>query len=150
MTVCVRYAEELETKERFLGFVDCSEVANADAIHGHVKQFLEGCGLYSLPIVAQCYDGAAVMSGHVSGVQAQLLGDHPSPIYIHCMAHKLNLVLVDTCEVNRTANGYFLTLESLYTFFTQPGTHHAYKKAQEDIGATKEITALSNTRWACR
>lgn len=150
MTVCLRYAEGLEIKERFIGFVDCSEGADAVALFGQIKQCLEQCGLYSLPIVAQSYDGAAVMSGHVNGVQTKLRQDHPSAIYIHCMAHKLNLILVDACKANRTAMGFFLTLESLYTFFAQPGTHHAYKQAQNELGVKAELTALSDTRWACR
>ncbi|KAF3837849.1 hypothetical protein F7725_009617 [Dissostichus mawsoni] len=58
--------------------------------------FLEQCGLYRLLIVAQGYDGAAIiMSGHVNGVQQKTTPGSPVS-YLHpCMAHKLNLVLVD-------------------------------------------------------
>lgn len=49
---------------------------HAEALYGLIKQFLEQCGLFSLPIVAQSYDGAAVMSGHVNGVQQKLRQDH--------------------------------------------------------------------------
>lgn len=62
MAVCVRYTENLEIKERFLGFVDCSERAEATRIYGQLKHFLDVCGIYTLPIAA------AVMSGHVKGV----------------------------------------------------------------------------------
>uniref|UniRef100_H2ZZ42 DUF4371 domain-containing protein n=1 Tax=Latimeria chalumnae TaxID=7897 RepID=H2ZZ42_LATCH len=32
----------------------------------------------NIPIVAQCYDGAAVMTGHVNGVQQKMLQDYPT------------------------------------------------------------------------
>ncbi|XP_057187757.1 zinc finger MYM-type protein 1-like [Triplophysa rosa] len=150
MAVCVRYTEKLEIKEPFLGFVDCSERVDAIGIYGYIKHFLGACGIYSLPTVGQSYDGAAVMSGHVNEVQQKLRQDHPCAVYIHCMAHKLNLVLVDACKVNRTANTFFHIIESLYAFFSQPGTHHAYQKHQKELGVKAELTALSNTRWACR
>lgn len=103
-----------------------SERADATGIYGHVKNFLDVCGIYTLPIVAQSYDGAAVMTGHVNGVQQKMHQDHPSVVYMHCMPHKLNLVLVDASKVNRTATMFFDTLKSLYTFFSQPGKHHAW------------------------
>lgn len=85
--MCVRYTEKLELKERFLGFVDCSERADATGIYGQAKH--------------------CVMSCHINGVQQKLRQDHPFAMYMHCMAHKLNLVLVDTCKVNRTATMFF-------------------------------------------
>lgn len=37
------------------------------------------------------------MSGHLNGVQAKIKEYHPTAIYVHCMAHHLNLVVVDGC-----------------------------------------------------
>ena len=51
-------------------------------------------------IVAQGYDGAAVMSGSENGVQSKIRKDHPSAVYIQYMAHNLNSVLVEACKVN--------------------------------------------------
>ncbi|OCT92858.1 hypothetical protein XELAEV_18015924mg [Xenopus laevis] len=142
--------EARKIKERFLGFVDCSKRGNAEGIYQEIKNFIQNLGISSLPIVAQSYDGAAVMAGHVNGVQKKMLDDHPTAIYVHCMAHKLNLVLVEACKVNSTAAGFFFTLEDLYKFFSQPGTHHFYLEAQKMLGMKLELTSLSDTRWACR
>lgn len=150
MTICVRYTHNMEIHERFLGFVDCSEKADAEAIHCHIKTFLDEHGLSKLPVVAQCYDGAAVMAGKVNGVQQRIRQDHPSAIYIHCMAHKLNLVLIEACKVNQTATGFFAIMEALYKFFGQPGTHHAFLQMQKQLGIKADLSALSDTRWACR
>jgi len=53
--------------------------------------------LQRVNIVAQSYDGASVMSGHLNGVQTKIKEHHPTAVYIHCMAHRLNLVVVDVC-----------------------------------------------------
>ena len=69
LSVCLRYTEQLEIKERFLCFIDCSASRNAAGIVDTINTGLEICGLKNIPIVAQSYDGASVMSGQVSGVQ---------------------------------------------------------------------------------
>lgn len=130
--------------------MDCSEGTDAESLHDHIKKFLDEHGISKLPVVGQCYDGAAVMAGKVNGVQQRMRQDHPNAIYIHCMAHKLNLLLVEACKVNRVASGFFCVMESLYTFFGQPGTHHAFLQMQKQLGVKAELSALSDTRWACR
>jgi hypothetical protein len=44
--------------------------------------------------VAQCYDGASVMSGSFTGVQKRITDIVPHAIYIHCYAHRFNLCLL--------------------------------------------------------
>ena len=114
ITICVRFvnALDLNVEERFVGFVNCSKKADAVATYTHIKFFLQKCGIYELPIVAQAYDGAAVMSGSKNGVQSKIRNDYPSAVYLHCMAHKLNLILVEACKVNRMVNSFFLTLKT--------------------------------------
>ena len=136
MTICVGFvnALDLNVEERFVGFVNCSKKADAVAIYTHIKFFLQKCGIYKLPTVAQGCDGAAIISGSENGVQSKIRKDHPSVFYIHCMAHKLNLVLVEVCKVNRTVNSFFLTLETIYCFFAQPMKNEAFKEAQRSLG----------------
>jgi hypothetical protein len=105
LSICVRYAENLDVKERFLSFVDCSSHADADGLSELLRTEVKTLGLQNAAMVAQSYDGAAVMAGHVSGVQQKMKLDHPCAVYIHCLAHKLNLVLVKSCSINRTAAG---------------------------------------------
>lgn len=59
--------------------------------------------MWTVQVVAHSCDGAALMSGHVNGIQQKLRQDHISAVYIHCMAHTLHLVLVDVCKINHTA-----------------------------------------------
>ena len=46
------------------------------------------------------------MSGEYSGVQARVKAIEKKAVYIHCYAHCLNLVLVDTVKRNRTARNF--------------------------------------------
>lgn len=55
----------------------------ADLIHKEVEQ----CGLIWSNCVAQCYDGASVMSGCFSEVQARLREKLPQAVNIQRHAH---------------------------------------------------------------
>ena len=78
--------------ERFLTFLDMSSDRSAPAISSVVKQILRRYGdTLKDKLIMQTYDGASVMSGHISGVQ-RLCEDYP--YLFHCAAHQLNLVYV--------------------------------------------------------
>lgn len=85
---------------------------------------LESNGLQELRCVAQAYDGAAVMSGPVGGVQALFRQKHPEAVYVHYYAHELNLVLCHTCRAVPEASDFFDFLESLYCFFSVSLVNH--------------------------
>jgi len=153
LAVCVRYAVDLEVRERFVAFVDCSECRDAEGITGKLLGTLKTAGLNDIPVIAQAYDGAAVMSGKDSGVQKQVRDVHPMAVYIHCMAHRLNLVIVASCTVNRQVQKFFSNIQSMYTFFSRPGNNKSFQKVREILGMsakTPVLTDLSDTRWACR
>ncbi|KAL4149980.1 hypothetical protein QTP88_003831 [Uroleucon formosanum] len=97
LSVCVRYTVGLEIYERFLQFVNVSCDQDANQIISAIYSSFKNCNLNmdALNIVAQSYDGACVMSGHIGGVQAKIKEHYPCAIYTHCMAHRLNLVVVD-------------------------------------------------------
>jgi len=60
---------------------------------------LKELNLDNIPIVAQSYDGVSLMSGCRGGLQTLLKKYHPSADdTVHCMAHRLNLVVVDMCK----------------------------------------------------
>ncbi|XP_050065897.1 zinc finger MYM-type protein 1-like [Aphis gossypii] len=116
LAVCVRYPKNLKVEERFVGFLDVSQSQNADS---------------------QSYDGASVMSGHTGGVQAKLKEIHPKAIYVHCMAHKLNLVVIDMCKHLKDARNLFNGLEALYVHFSQPTKNKKMTDIQEKLGVKK-------------
>ena len=88
------------------------------------------------------------MSGHLTGVRCDV---NPSAIYIHCHAHQLNLVLVDTCRTVPHASNFFSLLESVYAFISSSVPHSIFTSKQKELGFTREIQLkkLSDTRWSC-
>ena len=47
------------------------------------------------------------MTGRYFGLQARVKMESPKALYVHCYAHCLNLVLVDTTKGNKTARNFF-------------------------------------------
>lgn len=75
------------------------------------------------------------MSGCVAGVHVLLKKYMPKGIYIHCAAHRLNLVINDTCKVVCYIADYFSIVAQVYSFFTESGVvNHYFKQAQTDLG----------------
>ncbi|XP_074535563.1 LOW QUALITY PROTEIN: zinc finger MYM-type protein 1-like [Halichoeres trimaculatus] len=152
LALCVRYVSPQGiVKERFLGFSQLDSF-DARSIADTIEQQLEKHGLGHLKCVAQFYDGAAVMSRAVSGVQTRFREKHPEALYIHCHAHELNLVLCASCKAIPEARDLFNLLECLYSFFsTSPLHHHKLQEFQRQLGLDiRELVQLSTTRWACR
>jgi hypothetical protein len=93
-SISVRFAtKELESKEVFLGFYNPPDTTSDTLtlviedvfvrLNISLKEKLHGCS----------FDGAANMSGRVSGVQVRLRAKYPSCFYVHCANHSLDLVL---------------------------------------------------------
>lgn len=94
----MRYAIGLNVVERFLGFIDVSEKQDADALSTSITYFLKEKNITE-PIIAQSYDGASVMLGRFNGVQQKIRSQHPEAIYINCMSHRMNLIVLDMCKI---------------------------------------------------
>ena len=123
---------------------------------GLTKYILDTLDEYHLDpsyIVSQGYDGASIMSGQLSGVQARIKSIVPSAVYIHCSAHCLNLCLVDCVKSVQHAGEFFALLESLYVFLSSSKWHVLYTEHQQKLYPDKQVRRLqrlSDTRWACR
>ena len=59
-------------------------------------------------LIMQTYDGAAVMSGHLNGLQALIRQDYPFAFFFHCAAHRFNLVLCQSAQGIRQVKWFFL------------------------------------------
>jgi len=49
-------------------------------------------------VCGQGYDGAANMSGHYNGLHSRIQRQNERALYVHCHAHCLNLVLVESAQ----------------------------------------------------
>jgi hypothetical protein len=67
-------------------------------------------------LVGQTYDGAAVMAGELNGLQKKIKSVAPQALFTHCYAHKLNLVLQDSCKQIRECRIFSQTFRDFLHF----------------------------------
>ncbi|XP_004289450.1 PREDICTED: zinc finger MYM-type protein 1-like [Fragaria vesca subsp. vesca] len=80
--------------ERFFGLVHVSDTKAATLQKG-IYLVLSNHSLDVQNIRGQGYDGASNMRGEWNGLQALISNDCPYAYYVHCLAHKLQLALVE-------------------------------------------------------
>ncbi len=133
------------------------EVANttADNLLKSLLLKLKTCNLTLDYFVGQGYDGASNMCGAYTGLQARRKElALRSPVYAHCWAHVLNLVLQDVTKSAPLCNRTFELLQEIYAIIEgSPKRHGQYIKAIADLHLEDGLLALqtlSGTRWSAR
>ena len=132
-----------EVKEAFLGFDDVSDDRRAAAVAEYVFGVLEKYDCVR-KLVAQTYDGAAVMASDLNGVQAKIKERVPEAMFTHCYAHKLNLVLSHSAKCMPECKTFFKTVEGLGSFFSKSvkRTHLL------DEVVKRRLPRAAPTRWS--
>lgn len=151
MSICIRYLHGVVVKERFLGFVDLHQL-DARSLTSSIVSFLEDMHLPLKNCVGQAYDGASVMSGEIAGVQTLIRQQSTFPCpYIHCHAHRLNLVLVDVAKSVEFVGATFGLFEAIYAFQSVSTLRHEkFAESQRDEARVLNIPQQSDTRWVCK
>lgn len=153
LCICVRYMKGFNLKERLIATKDVSLSRTANSLANEVLPFLREMSFKAI-LVGQSYDGASVMSGNINGLQTLIRKDHPFAMYVHCLAHRVNLVLVEACKSNDYSCSFFNVMQSLYVYFSHPDSQSELKKLQNELDiktpGPHEIHSLSDTRWSCR
>lgn len=149
----IRYVHNMQIKERFLQVCNVQNTSG-DALEKVVIDLLGENDLKLENIRGQGYDGAANMSGRFKGLQSRILKRNPKALYVHCQAHCLNLVLVESAKSNICFISFFNLVEKLYTFVANSSKRHtAFIEMQKTMYPDQrplELQKLSDTRWACR
>lgn len=153
MSVCCRYIHDSKVKERFLGFVQLHEL-NAQYLATKIEEFLIYLQLNIENCVSQSYDGASVMSGAFNGLQALIRQKTKNPCpYIHCHAHRLNLVLVDVAKNVSSVAETIGLLEAVYAFQSSSVLRQqifAFKKNTTTGNKHLRVPQQSDTRWVAK
>lgn len=134
-----------EVKEAFLGFADVSEDRRAPAIAKYILGVLDKYDCAG-KLVAQTYDGAAVVASELNGVQAKVKEKVPEAMFTHCYAHKLNLVLLHSAKCMPECRAFFKTAEGLAAFFSQ-STKRAH--LLDDV-VKRRLPRAAPTRWSSK
>ncbi|KAL4143387.1 hypothetical protein QTP88_005724 [Uroleucon formosanum] len=145
-SIIIRYVtDKSELVERFLGFHNVSEDRTAQGLFNLVNSVLHEFDIEN-KLVGQCYDGACVMSGHLTGLQARVKEVAPNALFTHCLAHRLNLVLQHGCSINAKCRIFFANLTGIVAYF-----HNSTSRTNfVDTIVGKRIPQFVQTRWSSR
>ncbi|XP_046848843.1 zinc finger MYM-type protein 1-like isoform X2 [Xenia sp. Carnegie-2017] len=145
LSVIVQMDKGESVIERQLGFVDVSCDRTATAISSVVKGKLSQYNNVKEKFIGQTYDGASVMSGHLNGVQAQVQQDYPYAQFVHCVAHRLNLVLCQAASSISPVKIFFVNISAFCTF-----TSNSPKRKALLSSHRLEFPSPGDTRWYYR
>ena len=138
----------ISINESFLGFRAVHD-QTAAGIEGDILKCIEEKGLDLTKCRGQGYDGAATMSGVYSGVQSRILEKVPNALYVHCVAHNLNLVLNDAVSQVQEVSQFFNVIQRIYTFFSGSIKRWDILASFTTVSNVK-LKALCPTRWSSR
>jgi len=106
---------------------------------------------WKLHLIGQSYDGASNMRGEYEGLQALVVQQNPSAIYIWCYSHRLNLIVIQMASTSSNAVDTFGNLESLYSFISSSKKRIAFfEKSQKKHYPNQNVRRLKRvetTRW---
>ena len=156
VSVSVRWVNNCyEVHEDLLGL---KELPNTKAvtIHHEIKDVLMRCSLSISQCRGQAYDGASNMSGIKNGAQALFKQEEPKALYVHCLAHSLNLCVQDVskkCKLLRNTLDFIYNLVQLIKF--SPKRLNLFETLKSDVtvntGETlPSLRTLCPTRWTVR
>ncbi|CAH0547302.1 unnamed protein product [Brassicogethes aeneus] len=101
--------------EFFMGFYSTINT-KSETLFDIVKDVLIRFNIPLLKLRGQCYDGAANVSGKISGLQQRLLEEEPRALFVHCNAHNLNLAVQDGIEKVFEARKFIGEVKELINF----------------------------------
>lgn len=135
---------------RHLGSFDARTIMKVtQEIVDNIIQSSEGCIVVSLGA-----DGGSVMSGEFGGVAELLRSEHFYwLIYIHCTAHRINLLVNDLIKDSNLAVDVMKTINSLYSFLNIPKVRMVYKAVHQELFPKSQIKHLVQQieiRWGCK
>ncbi|KAK0142686.1 Zinc finger MYM-type protein 1 [Merluccius polli] len=145
LVLVLRYIDSHNNiQERFFEFIALPN-ATADTIAAALLERLSTI----LPagqerkLIAQAYDGAAVMRGATGGVQRKVQDVYGSAYYVHCYAHQLNLIMQQATSHIPKISQFFSDIGGFSTFF-----HKSFKRtAVLDEVVAHRLPGASTTRW---
>ncbi len=143
LSVIVRYVDSAgKIQERFIGFFDVSGGRDAQSVFDVLNENMQGYN-FKDKLVAQTYDGAAVMASALNGLQAKVKAIAPSAMFVHCYAHRLNLVLSQGAKCLPECRIFFASLSGFAAFFSKSTKRTSFL---ESAGCSR-LPRNAPTRW---
>ena len=155
LAFAVRYYFEGRVIERFVALVMLTEF-DAESITTATKKMIDNVqnNSDSAVMISLGADGASVMSGEFSGVAQRLRSTYFAwLLYIHCTAHRLNLVVNDLIKSSIVATDVMSFINSLYVLLNLAKVRSVYEQLFKEMNPKaqiKHITQQIEIRWACK
>jgi len=154
LSIVIRFVDASNTiREEFAGFYQCNEGTTGEAIKNVILKVIADMGLCMDDCRGQCYDGAGNMAGEYNGASALIQQQFEKAIYVHCLSHRLNLCVADTCSITLVKNMMGM-VKKLSDFFHNSPKRHGYlmKKIKDMMPASTHNTLIDvcRTRWIAR
>lgn len=142
MSIIFRYCTVNDSvQERFIGFFDVSKDKTAHGLATVILNVMKDSKV-DKKLICQTYDGASVMAGCHGGVQAIIKQECPYAMFIHCYAHRLNLVLLYGAKTIKKVRLFVYDLTAFQTFFSKSS-----KRSELLREAGFKLPQASTTRW---
>lgn len=145
--------KERNVREEFVGFSECEDGVTGQAIGTLILKAIQELGLFMDFCKGQCYDGAGNMSGPCKGAAATVRGQYPKAIYIHCMAHRLNLSVVRACKIQNVRNMFDTVQQVTRSFKYSPKKEALLVQKVTDVcleSRRHKLLDVCKTHWIQR
>ena len=90
------------------------------------------------------FDGAAVMMGSKSGVATRIQQSFPWVIPVHCVAHKLELGILDGVKAVKYLSEFEAIVKTIYLFY------HYSPKRRRELAEIASLGGRSPAVWCCQ
>lgn len=135
------------------GSIEAAESATADGV---LKCVTDGLGKLNLDVkskepalVCANFDGAAVMMGCNSGVSTQLKDTVPHLVSVHCVAHKLELSVLDAVKTEDYLKKFENTVKQIFKFYYRSPKRRRELKAVAEMleSELSHYGDIKTVRW---
>lgn len=157
VSVSIRIVQEdLEAHEFFIGFYQTKDI-KSNTLFTIAKDVLQRLGLNINDMRGQCYDGAFNMTGHINGLQIQIIKIESRAMFVHCFAQTNSLVAQDGMNEVPSSRNFLATARGVITFIRDSSNRLACfndlqaSMTEEDV--EEQLPGLSPfcpTRWCLR
>ena len=124
------YIKNSKAVVRFWKFFNSADLTAATLSAVVINELELLIGSFSEKLVAQTYDGAAVLRGVNSGVQTRVKEVYGNAHLLHCYAHKLNLVMQKAAGHHKQARFFLTIYQEFQLFFLNHRSVQKYWKMQ--------------------
>ena len=152
LSLCVQYVKDYTTQERFLTLHRIDKADAHTIVDNHILPHLKEMGFHA-ELLGGGADGASVMSGAYEGVFQILKTLHPWLVYVHCAAHRNNLVVTSYLATLKEAVLVIKVYKGLHAVFNVANNREIFEKNQNQLYPKQRkmcVSALTEIRWGCQ